>query len=83
MSLINNDKTEGIVAKSIEEQTAKLPSDIFLWSALGVMGAAACLKVAGHKHGALFVGQFAAPLLILGVYNKLVKLEGHDQEDRG
>ncbi len=28
--------SEGIVARTIEEQTAKLPSDIFLWGAASV-----------------------------------------------
>ena len=74
---------EGPVAKAIESQTAKLPSDLFLWSALGTMGVALALKIMGKKHEALFVGQWAAPFLILGLYNKLVKLEGHDKEDRG
>lgn len=78
----NNDKTEGRVAKAIESQTAKLPSDVFLWSALGSMGISAGLKLAGCKHTALFVGQWAAPFLLLGIYNKLVKLEGHDSQDR-
>jgi len=72
---------EGPVAEAIEEQTAKLPSDIFLWCALGAMGASAALKVAGRNETALFVGQWAAPFLLLGVYNKLVKLEGHDGQD--
>jgi hypothetical protein len=83
MALENNDKTEGELAKAIENQTAKLPSDVFLWSALGVLAASACLHMSGKKHSALFVGQLAAPLLICGVYDKLVKLEGHDQQDRG
>jgi hypothetical protein len=71
---------EGPVAKAIEEQTAKLPSDLFLWAALGAMGLSLTLKIFRKKHGALFVGQWAAPFLLLGIYNKLVKLEGHDQE---
>ena len=29
------DHREGFIAKTIEEQTAKLPSDTFLWLALG------------------------------------------------
>jgi hypothetical protein len=41
------------------------------------------LKIAGRKHSALFVGQWAAPFLLLGIYNKLVKQEGHDQNDKG
>ncbi|RZJ70618.1 hypothetical protein [Flavobacterium sp.] len=83
MDLQNQDQSEGKVAKVIEKQTAKLPSDVFLWTALASMGVSAGLKIAGHKHTALFVGQWAAPFLLLGVYNKLVKLEGHDKEDKG
>jgi hypothetical protein len=78
----SNPKSEGKVATAIEEQTAKLPSDIFLWAALGSMAASLTLKIMAKKHTALFVGQWAAPFLLLGIYNKLVKLEGHDQEDR-
>ena len=83
MNFENNDKSEGSVAKAIEKQTAKLPSDVFLWSALGAMTVSAGLKIAGRKNSALFVGQWAAPFLLLGIYNKLVKLEGHDQNDKG
>ncbi|GGB89112.1 hypothetical protein GCM10011325_15780 [Dyadobacter sediminis] len=74
----NPEHKEGKVATAIEEQTAKLPSDIFLWAALGSMGVSLALKLTDHKHTALFVGQWAAPFLLLGLYNKLVKLEGHD-----
>ena len=38
------------------------------------------LKLMGKKHSALFVGQWAAPFLLLGVYNKIVKVAGHDKE---
>jgi len=74
----NPEHQEGPVAEAIEEQTAKLPSDIFLWAALGAMAASATLKIVGQKHWSLFVGQWPAPFLLLGIYNKLVKLEGHD-----
>ena len=33
----NPEHKEGKLAKAIEEQTAKLPSDIFLWASLGSM----------------------------------------------
>ncbi|WP_202922656.1 MULTISPECIES: hypothetical protein [Flavobacterium] len=78
---IQKDHTEGKVAKAIENQTSKLPSDLFLWAALGSMAASATLKVAGKEKTALFVGQWAAPFLLLGIYNKIVKVEGHDQKD--
>jgi hypothetical protein len=72
---------EGRVASMIEEQTAKLPSDVFLWAAVGSMVASAALQASGRKHTSLFVGQWAPTFLILGLYNKLVKLEGHDSMD--
>ncbi len=75
----NPQHKEGPVARAIEEQTAKLPSDLFLWAALGSMGVSLTLKLMGQKHTALFVGQWAAPFLLLGLYNKVVKTEGHDQ----
>lgn len=76
--LTNTDHKEGEAAKAIEEQTAKLPSDVFLWAALGSMGVSLTLKLMGDKHNSLFIGQWAAPFLLLGLYNKIVKLEGHD-----
>lgn len=77
----NPQHTEGPVASMIESQTAKLPSDLFLWAALGSMAASATLKILGKSHTALFIGQWAPSFLLLGLYNKLVKLEGHDGED--
>lgn len=69
---------EGIVARTIEQQTAKLPSDAFLWAAGGSIVGSLALKMAGRSQDALFVGQWAPTFLILGLYNKLVKLEGSD-----
>ncbi len=80
--LHNTEHKEGEVAKSIEEQTAKLPSDLFLWAALGSMAVSATLKIMKKQHTSLFVGQWAAPFLLLGLYNKLVKLEGSDSTDK-
>jgi hypothetical protein len=82
MENVQNPKSEGKIATAIEEQTAKLPSDLFLWAALGSMAASLTLKIMAKKHTALFVGQWAAPFLLLGIYNKLVKLEGHDQKNK-
>ena len=71
--------SEGTVARTIEQQTAKLPSDTFLWAAGGAMGVALLLQMTGKKPASLFVGQWAAPLLLLGVYNKIVKVAGTDR----
>lgn len=69
---------EGKVARTIEKQTAKLPSDLFLWASLASMAASAVLQFTNARKLSLFVGQWAAPFLLLGIYNKLVKLEGHE-----
>jgi hypothetical protein len=45
------------------------------------MALSAALQIAGSKKRSLFVGQWAAPFLLLGLYDKLVKLEGHDGTD--
>ncbi len=69
---------EGAMTKAIEEQAAKVPSTVFLIGALTSMGVSLAFKLAGCKHTALFLGQWAAPFLLLGLYNKIVKTEGHD-----
>ncbi len=69
---------EGTVAKSIEQQTAKLPSDTFLWAAVGSMAVSAVLQMTGKRDVGNFVGHWAPTLLILGLYNKIVKLQGSD-----
>ena len=71
--------SEGKVARTIEEQTAKLPSDTFLWAAVASMGVALALHLSGKKPESLFIGQWAAPFLLFGVYNKLVKVAGTDR----
>ena len=78
----NNSHSEGKVAKAIEQQTAKLPSDLFLWASLGAMAISLALKIAKKDKEALFVGQWASPFLLFGVYNKLVKLEGSDKQSK-
>ncbi|KIO78683.1 hypothetical protein TH53_01960 [Pedobacter lusitanus] len=77
-NLNNPEHSEGKVAGAIEEQTAKFPSDIYLWTAVTVMGVSLALKCIGKKHTSLFVGQWVAPFLLFGVYNKIVKTQGHD-----
>jgi hypothetical protein len=37
------------------------------------------LQASSKKRTSLFLGQWAAPFLLLGLYNKLVKLEGSEQ----
>jgi hypothetical protein len=69
---------EGPVARSIEQQTAKLPSDLFLWAALGSIATSLIFQVTGDERKANFVGHWAPTFLLLGLYNKLVKLHGSE-----
>jgi hypothetical protein len=72
------DQREGRVATAIESQTVKLPSDLFLWLAgMSIVGSL-LLKFTGRDEDALFVGQWPAPFLVLGLYNKIVRLLGSD-----
>jgi len=70
--------SEGYIAKMIEEQTVKLPSDVFLWAACGSIVGSLAFQILGDDKKATFVGQWAPTLLILGLYNKLVKLHGSE-----
>ena len=82
------DFREGPVARAIETQTAKIPSDVFLWAAGGAMA----LSLVSHlrqpkrmtffsipsRQGqlGLFFGQWVPTILMLGLYNKMVKTAG-------
>jgi hypothetical protein len=81
MTTSSTQHTEGPVARAIEGQTAKLPSDTFLWAAGASIAGSLILKMLDRHHEALFVGQWAPTILILGLYNKLVKQRGSDQFD--
>ena len=82
LSGTRRDHTEGRVARTIEDQTAKLPSDTFLWASLGAIATSFVLQTLGKKEESLFVGQWAPTFLILGLYNKIVKELGSDYQDR-
>ena len=74
--VLRPEHAEGEIAKLIEQQTAKIPSHWFLFGALGAMGLSLTLELTGRKRGSDFVSRWPTPLLILGIYNKLVKTLG-------
>jgi len=88
---------EGRVARGIERQTARIPSDVFLWGAILAMGGSLAAQVVGMRRStrrlgmggmhtraplSTFIGQWVPTLLLLGVYNKIVKVSGSDRFDR-
>lgn len=76
---IQREQQEGPVARAIEKQTSKLPSDLFLWGGLAAMATSLGFMVAGKKQTSVFVGMWVPTILLFGVYNKVVKIGGHDR----
>lgn len=74
---------EDQVTASIEKFTSKVPSSIFLAAAIASILGSVSFQAAGKKHEALFVGQWVAPFLLLGIYNKMVKQHGSDATGKG
>jgi len=75
----NLDTKEDKTTLAIEEQTRKIPSDAFLFTSMGAITVSLILKVMGRRADAIFVGQWVAPILLLGIYNKLVKENDEDK----
>lgn len=76
------DLQEDQVTSYLESQSARLPSSFSLRAALASTTASLRLKAAGKDKLALFIGQWAAPFLIIGTYNKMVKQHGTDPTAR-
>lgn len=81
------EQREGRVARAIERRTSRLPSDLFLWAAgASILGSLAAQFMGTRKTTraplATFVGMWAPTLLILGLYNKVVKIAGSDRMSR-
>ncbi len=73
-----HEASEGPLARAIEERTARLPSDVFLWAAGASILASVVLQANDEKQKALFVANWAPTFLLLGIYNKMVKLHGSE-----
>jgi len=80
--VIRGASSEDRFTGAIEAQTSKVPSSTFLGLAVASMVASLTLKLMGKDDWALFVGQWPAPFLIMGNYNKMVKQHGSDASYR-
>ncbi len=69
---------EDQVTAAIESYTSQVPSSAYLGLAIASIAASVTFKLVKKDHAALFVGQWVAPFLLLGIYNKLVKQHGSD-----
>ncbi len=77
-SVSPHDHKEGEVTKAIEHYTSQVPSGTYLSLAVGSLGLSLALRLLGQKHAANFVGQWVPTILILGLYNKVVKVQGSE-----
>ena len=77
------DQTEDQFTKTVEKYTAAVPSSAYLAVTIGAMGLSLVFQATGRGKWGNFIAQWAPTWLILGLYNKLIKLEGHDRSDRG
>ncbi len=76
------DISEDQITSLLESQSAKVPTSFFLGASIASMAASLILKAQNKDNLALFVGQWAAPFLLLGIYNKMVKQHGSDAISR-
>jgi hypothetical protein len=77
-SVAPHEHKEGEITKAIEHYTSQVPSGTYLSLAVGSIGLSLALQLLGRKHAATFVGQWVPTILLLGLYNKLVKIEGSE-----
>lgn len=71
--ILREEHEESSFTRVLEQQAAKIPSDWFLAAALAAMTGSLVLELAQRPRLSRFVGMWAPSLLIMGVYNKLVK----------
>jgi hypothetical protein len=75
-------QTEDEFTKTIEKYTAAIPSSGYLAIAVGAMATSLALQLVGRGKWGNFIAQWVPTWLVIGLYNKMVKLEGHDHADR-
>ena len=69
---------EGEITKAIEEYTSQVPSGVYLSLAVGSIGLSLGMRLLGNKEAATFIGHWVPTILLLGLYNKLVKVQGSE-----
>ncbi len=80
LRVARGDIKEDQLTAGIEKVTSRAPSSLYLGLALASMATSLGFMAAGRRHESLFVGQWAAPFLLMGIYNKMVKQHGSDAE---
>ena len=71
---------EGKMTRGIDRYTSALPSVTWLTLGIGAVIGSLTLKLMGRDKTANFVGQWVPTFLLIGIYNKLVKVHGSDRK---
>lgn len=71
--VVRDEHVDTSFTRALEQQTAKIPSHWFLFASLASMAASLALEIGGKSRWSRFVGMWALPSLMFGMYNKLVK----------
>jgi hypothetical protein len=71
--------TEDQFTQTIESYTAAVQSSGYFAVAMGAMGLSLACQLAGRGKWGNFIAQWVPTWLIIGLYNKLVKLEGRQR----
>jgi hypothetical protein len=74
---------EGKSTEEVEKVTGRVPSLVYLGLAVGAMATSAALVLTGRKQLGNFIGQWAPSILVIGLYNKLVKEVALPKRERG
>ena len=69
---------EGRLTEAVESVTAEVPSLAYLGIGAAAMGASLGLMLMGKKNAANFIGLWVPSILLMGLYNKVVKQLGSD-----
>jgi hypothetical protein len=72
---------EGQTTRKIEQVTASIPSSTWLLLAGASVAGSFVLKMMGRDSTANFVGEWAPTILLLGIYNKIVKVMGSERQE--
>ena len=80
-SAVRREHTEGPSRSPPNRRRASCRPTRFSGPRLTAIGVSATLQMMGKQSASVFVGQWAPTLLILGLYNKLVKQHGSDFTD--
>lgn len=79
-SIMSPEPVEGKMTAAIERQTSRVPSGVYFNLALASIATSLTIAVTTRKMElANFVGHWSSAFMLMGIYNKLVKLHGRSE----